>query len=406
MTGRIWVVTAAATICRICLALLTYGTNDASMWESSAKVIQNNGGRSIYQKSVEVQNPQGQFLHHQVFNHPPMMIRVLSSLNAVKAAVGMPIRTSIRLLDAAADVGTVVLTAAILRHMFGSVPMWPMILVVSAPSWIFISGFHANTDPWMVFFLVLSVYLFQVRGQNAWGCLSFAFATGIKIVPILLLPALLLWLRTWSDRVRALLILTVFWIAISMPWLVESPMAMVHTMLGYRSYPGHWGIGLLLTRLPIVGAGLAWRFDLWGVYILLVVLLLAAWLMNRGENRVALFYQFGVLFMLFLVLTPGFGIQYLVWLSPWIAALSWRAAAAHLAANAGFCTAVYTYWCRGLPWYYADSITVGDWRGPTALLGLATWFTALVTLVAYWRCLGGTECLLKNSTTTRRDCSR
>jgi hypothetical protein len=334
------------------------------------------------------------------------MIRVLSSLNRIKAAVGIPVRTSIRLLDAAADVGTVILTAAILQHMFGSVPMWPMILVAIAPSWIFISGFHANTDPWMVFFLVLSVYLFQVRGQNAWGCLSFAFATGIKIVPILLLPALLLWLRTWSDRVRALLILTVFWIAISMPWLVESPMAMVHTMLGYRSYPGHWGIGLLLPKLPIIGAALAWRFELWGVYPMLVALLVAAWLMNRGRNPVALFYQFGALLMLFHVLAPGFGIQYLVWLSPWVAALPWRVAAAHLAASAGFCTAVYTYWCRGLPWYYGNSITMGTWKGPAALLGLAAWFTTLVAVIAYWRCMGGTEGLLKNSAAVRRDCSR
>jgi hypothetical protein len=49
-------------------------------------------------------------------------------------ATGIPVRVTLRLVDAAADVGTVILTAAILRHLFGSIPLPSMLLVVIAPA--------------------------------------------------------------------------------------------------------------------------------------------------------------------------------------------------------------------------------------------------------------------------------
>ena len=383
LSSRSWLLAAigASLICRICLAIFTYGTNDASMWESSAALIRDTGGRSIYEGSVEVRDPQGQLLHYQIFNHPPFMVRVLAGINVVKAATGIPVRVTIRLLDTAADLGTVLLTAAILRHMFGSIPLLSMLLAVIAPSWIFISGFHANTDPLMVFFLVLAVYLIEVRGQTAWGMFAFALATGIKVVPIFLLPALLLWFRDWRERFRALLILATFWFVTAMPWLVNTPLAMAGHIFGYRSITGHWGIGVLFN----IFYGQASVFNNYGLYLLAIVMVTAAWLMNRRGARAALFCQFGFLLFLFHLLTPGFGIQYLAWLTPWVTVLPWRVAAAHIAASGAFCAAVYTYWNRGLPWYYANSVTAGTWGAKAGLLGLAAWLTVLLVVRTYGR---------------------
>jgi hypothetical protein len=376
---------AVATVCKICLALFTYGTNDASMWESSAELIRQGGARSVYDHLVEVHGPDGKFLHYQIFNHPPFMILVLAGLNQIRDATEIPIRSSLRLLNAAADVASVILTAAILRSMFGVLPLWPIILVAIAPSWVFISGFHANSDPLMLFFLVLATYLIEVRRQNTWGVLSFAFASGIKVVPVLLLPALLLYFKTWSERLRVILIMAVFWSATANSWLIGSPAKMIRTTLGYGSMQGHWGLGVIFRKLPIIGSLPAVLFNATGRYILILAIVAVAWRLNRGRRPVALFYQFGVLLFLFHLVTPGFGIQYLAWLSPWVAALPWSVAAAYFAASGAFCAGVYTYWSRGVPWYFANSVITGTWRGGVNVLGLITWLTVALVLAAYWR---------------------
>jgi hypothetical protein len=375
-----------AAICRIYLALFTYGTNDASMWESSASLIQETGGRSIYEHLVEVRDPNGRFLHYQIFNHPPFMIFVLSKLKSISNTTGMPVRSSLRLMDTVADAFTVLLTAAILESMLGAIPLAPMILVAIAPAWMFISGFHANSDPLMLLFLVLTVYLIEVRHSNTWGALSFAVATGIKIVPLFLLPALLWYFPTWRDRLRTLLIVGIFWCLTAFPWLASSPAALIHNTVGYSSTSGHWGVTYVLSHLPVVGKLLVRLFSDWvGRLLLISSALIAAWQLNRNRRTVSLFYQFPFLLFLFLFLTPGFGIQYLAWLTPWIGVLPFRAVATFYLAGSAFCASVYTYWSGGLPWYYANSIAAGPWHGTISLLGLVSWIGIAAILVTYGR---------------------
>lgn len=112
-----------------------------------------------------------------------------------------------------------------------------------------------------------------------------------------------------------------------------------------------------------------------------VALVAIAIVLNLGKRRWSLFHQFGILLFGMLTLTPGFGIQYLAWLTPWLATLPWEIVAPYITASGLFCGAVYTYWSRGLPWYYADSNTTGDWRGWLNLAGFATWLTVAFVLL-------------------------
>jgi len=395
-----WIFAAAVAVaiaCRIWLALLTYGTNDATTFEAYSRVIRNHGELSLYGSVIQAQDPSGKHHYPEIYSHPPFLVWVLSAFNRFDDWTGLPLHSSLRLLNAAADLGSILLTAAILSHIIGSVPFWSIIVVTLAPSWLFISGFHCNTDPLMLFFLVLSVYLLDVRRWTALGILSFALATGIKLVPLLLIPLLLFWLRNWTDRVRAVVILGAFWIVTAMPWLIHNPWGMLRGTLGYAGSASHWGLGLVLRHLPFIGPDLGKGFNASGRYILLLTLTLVGWKLNRNGPRIALFCQFGISFFLILLLMPGFGIQYLLWLTPWLAILPWRAAAIHLAASAAFCTVTYTYLCGGLPWYYAcgfisdmKSSTWLDitWLGITSRsidgLGLTTWLTVCFILVVYW----------------------
>ena len=386
-TTRAWLLVAIATmiLCRIPLALLTYGTNDASMWESSARIIRDTGGWSIYDRPVEVRDPQGAFLTHEIFNHPPFMVFVLAGLSRVAGATGIPVRSSLRLLDTLADAGTIALTAAILQSLIGAVPLAPIILIALAPAWLFISGFHGNTDPLMLFFVLLAVYLFEVRMQAGWGALSFALATGIKVVPVCLLPAVFLYLKTWRDRLWTALIIGAFEVVTAFPWLLRSPKALLKNIAGYGSLSQRWGLGLLAHDVPLIGASATNWLNHWGRYFLLAGLVALAWRLNRMLHPVSLFEQCGILLFVFLFLTPGFGIQYLAWLTPWLAVLSWSVVSVWVATSGVFCAAVYTYWSGGVPWFYANSVAVGGWKGWINILGLLTWLATALVLESYWR---------------------
>src|ERR1700761_7566424 len=120
---------ALATGMKFCLAFFTFGTNDAGVWDSSALVIREGKSLSIYQDGLNVLDSDGQFLHHQIFNHPPFMIFFLNGLNAIQNLTSMPAHVSVRLLDALADAGTIALTAAFVSNLRGIIALWPFVLI-------------------------------------------------------------------------------------------------------------------------------------------------------------------------------------------------------------------------------------------------------------------------------------
>jgi tetratricopeptide (TPR) repeat protein len=110
--------------------------------------------------------------------------------------------------------------------------------------------------------------------------------------------------------------------------------------------------------------------------------------MNRAASRPRLFTQAGLVFLLFLSVSNGFGVQYLAWLAPWVAGLGWAPAALFYAASGVFLFLVYNFWAQGLPWYLADSIHVGDYAGYFDYAQVICWLSVLVALGVSWRSIG------------------
>jgi len=70
----------------------------------------------------------------------------------------------------------------------------------ACPAAIVIAGFHGNTDAVMVFFLVLSFYALECWRSVLLCGLFLGLASEIKATPLLLVPALMLFLSTRRDR--------------------------------------------------------------------------------------------------------------------------------------------------------------------------------------------------------------
>jgi len=110
-------------------------------------------------------------------------------------------------------------------------------------------------------------------------------------------------------------------------------------------------------------------------------------LMNRLLPKPPLFLQCGLVAFLFLALTPGFGVQYLAWLVPWVVALGLGATLAYYLASGVFLFVVYTFWSRGFPWHFANAIEVGEWRGWIVYLEVLCWLSVVLITAVYLKVL-------------------
>jgi hypothetical protein len=358
--------------CKLALAWCTTGTNDMRTWEADLHVIRTEGGQAVYKSFVPIYED-GKVAHEQVFNHPPLMIAVLSLWGRLEDQTAIPLRVWLRGSAALADLGSL-----ILLYLAARKGRWPasgplLCILAASPVAIFISGFHGNTDPIMLFLILASAYAFDCRNHLPASGLLLGLAMGIKVVPILLIPAVIMALPTFRQRA--------IWSAAAafsalLPVLPYLRIAknMARNVLGYSSIEGIWGLTFLYRSLHLPHPYPASVVLKWAM--LLVIVVIALWFPRRPHS-VSLFHRWGTTLFLFLAAAPGFGIQYLSWLSPWPTALGLRAMLAFHSTSGLFIAVVYTLWSGGIPWDYANSYLTG-WYGWMQILQLSAWLTIVV----------------------------
>jgi len=327
------------------------------------------------------------------FNHPPFMVHMLQLFLYLERRTGMPFPFWLRLPAILADPLTVILVWRLLLPSAGQRGRWlALLLLAAAPPLIMISGFHGNTDPAMICFVVLAVYLLERRAPPPLAGMAFAIALSIKVVPVIFLPVILFSLATWRARLAFCAAAAGTWIAGALPYLLRVPELIARHVFGYGGFSGQWGI----TRLWALRAARLHREATWdelvrgpytdnGKFIILVGIVAAAIWMNRSAaSRPTLFVQCGLVAFLFLSLSPSFGVQYLAWLMPWVVALGVRATLVLYATSSIFLFAVYTSWSGGFPWHYAEAPYNGSWwHGPVIGLELLCWASVVAILLTY-----------------------
>ena len=369
-------VAALAFCLKTAIVLKTIGTNDVLSWEWFLAGIRKSGALSLYH-STEV----------GLFNHPPFMVHLLRGLGLITASTTLPFPFWIRLPGILADLGSLGLVGMILEPRSGQ-RLAALLLMAASPASVMISGFHGNTDPVMIFFVLLSIFLIERRGSTWLAGVALGMSINMKVWPLVLLPVVFLYYPDAPKRIACFAATGATVLLGSMPYILQEPLVIARRVLGYGSIYGHWGVSRVIDGLVDLTGYFRWPntfYYHWGKFIVLGTIIAASFWMNRGLKKPPLFLQCGLVAFLFLALTPGFGVQYLAWLVPWVVGLGPWTALLYYATSGIFLFLVYNFWSHGIPWYLADSPKVGSWRGYGIFFELLCWASVLVILLRYMK---------------------
>lgn len=370
----------AATLLKIFIAFYTIGTNDSLTWEHDLTELRTGSVAQLYRDGVQYSSPAGRVYPAQEFVHPPAMVSGLRALGALQDDTGLPLRFWMRLTCAFADLGTLMIVWMQFRatrdaNLFTLMALCPISILVS--------GFHTNTDPIMIFFLIASVFLIERRNLT-WAGIAFGLAASVKLVPIIFAPAILLAVPSFRDRVRWICIAAVTWIALSMPYLAENPILILKKIFGYGSATGLWGFYMLSGMLHGTALGfLNQAYPPAAKWIALLAVAALPVMLRILRVRLDLFAQCGMVVFAFLFLSPGFGVQYLAWTVPWLVVFGTGPMAAYYAVAGTCLLSLYTAASGGIGANaYADSFHVS--MAMRIFLRLVCWVAigAITTLYA------------------------
>lgn len=356
---------------KLVVAARTFGTNDVHYWVMFAQGVRDLGPVGIYGEPFQ-----------QVYNHPPLAGWMLLAANWL-VDQGMHFPLVIRAPACLADAGsTMLLFETLRRRTTAREAGAAAVLFAASPLMLIVSGFHGNTDPVFTFASLLTLYLVAVRGQHVGAGITFGLAVSIKLVPVVLGPLLLVLLlrRGLGATVRfvagGLLVFLVLWL----PVLVLRGPEFTDQVLNYSGIAlSEWGIPQFLDWLGVSSAGVTELRDAARLPALLTAGLVPAVLVWRRPH--AWTVAFGLSFCLFLLLSPAFGMQYLVW--PLAAAylVDWRAATAYNLAASAFAYVVYANWNANTWWHWGEAVALPF--QPSGLLLMTVTWTALLLVVVH-----------------------
>jgi len=359
------------TAFKLWLSLTTFGTNDVKYWNTFMDYIVAHGSVTIYRDIW-------------YYNHPPLMSGLLWLLSPLvrHAPNGFPFL--IRLPAICADVVSVIVTYRLVRFAWSERrALVCAIGVALSPILVMVSGFHGNTDPLFMCLVLLAADRLVIGRKAVVAGMILGLAINVKLVPLIVVPVFFFHLRTLAARVRFVFALVIVVLAgFGYHVLVAYPY-MKKNVFDYAGLKGIWGI------TELCAAGYPDIVSLRGASVLkkLIALFITARAVmlawpGRAQDSPAAARRFlgaiGWTFLIFLLLTPGFGVQYLAWLAIATFLCAPIGAIGFNLLGGAFMFSIYHYWNRGFPWNFADSDTVGAWRAPQALFGRVAWIYLVV----------------------------
>lgn len=358
---------------KLLVAWRTGGTEDISTWTHFAAGVAEKGPVGVY--SIDF-GP----VAHTVYNHPPLMGWYLQVTN-VLSGHGIPLRFTIRAISSCADVLSALLCFEILRRRT-PLPRAVMtgLLVGISPVLFLISGYHGNTDPLFVMLVLLGAFLLIDRELPILGAAALALAVSVKIVPIVVLPTLAVYLV--RHRRDLLLRATVGFAAVFLA-LWAAPVAtqwpgLKRNVIEYSGIAARqWGL-VQLSKAAGADAVTRWLIGPGKTLAVVVACLVPA--VMAWRRRAYAMHGVCLALVMFLALSPAFGVQYLTWALVAGYLLDFWLGTAYNVLAGLFLYRVYDHWNGGLPWL---RVANGRWfTSGEVMLGLGVW-AVLVMLVVH-----------------------
>jgi len=352
------------------IAGTTVGSNDVLAWRRFAKEVTTLGGLETYRVDPDM-------------NHPPFIVLMLQAIHFVDHRTALPFFFWIRLPAILADVAMLAIVAWRYPPV-GSRRGAALLLLALAPPLVMISGFHGNTDAVMVTFAVLAAVLLDQRRHPALAGIAWGMSLNIKIVPIILAPALLPAIPTWRGRFAFGVTAALTAGLPTLPYALAEPRLLLRQILFYPSLSGQWGY----TRLIGLFEEHGWAAAVdelardWGRLLLMVAIMAVSLWQARYARQTSAFWRCGAVFATFFALTPGFGVQYLAWMVPWVVALGPGIALAVYGTSGLFLFEVYQTSAKSWPWWYAE---VAGWTDYPHIIRLEqiAWLTICGALILF-----------------------
>ena len=366
---------AAAAALRLLLALCSRGTNDIDSWEGFAVQVREHGVLWMY-------------ANVPLWNHPPLMGYLAGSLHALASSLGWRFAPTFKLAAIAGDVLTLPLLSTVWSQRTGEPrrALWALTIFALSLDAILVSGYHGNTDP-LVGAFVLAACVAGERRRYFWAGVLLGLAINVKLIPLLLAP-LLVARATPRELARfsggAALALLPF---VPVLWLAGH--AFVTNAVAYRSNFDNWGFPLVIRTASFFGR----KFELntvtdamlrvrdiytaVGIYLIAAAVLAVAAL-SRWLRPLSIYERAAAGLALFLLLTPGFGVQYTAILGPVILASSLSAGLGWALLSGLFIASVYVvFWTGAWPLHSQFTTT---FPAPAAAVGVLAWgFLAVFT---------------------------
>lgn len=362
---------------RLVIAAISYGTNDALLFWSFSGEIRQFGVVATYGLDA-------------LFNHPPVvglwieLSRWMATLHPRPFGEYHSFTFIFKLPVIAGDGLATFLVWKIWRRKVGS-ERAAAIAAASACSLcgIVVSAYHCNTDCVYAALSLAAVYFMEERKSFLIGGLVLAAAINVKIVPVLLIPGLLL---SCPSRREARPFLTGLALGVIpfLPALGSEAPSFVHNALAYNSSINNWGMTIFLSAGSLLHGQadaphvVAVYHDL-GRY--LIFALIVGWaVVARRAGRWNRYEIAAVTYAIFLVFTPGFGIQYVAMIAPLLFASRPRIALVYSTAAGAFATALYI--SRRVLHSFPLSSDLERYALPESMLGLIAWGTLAWFLAA------------------------
>jgi hypothetical protein len=300
LSRRFWLaVILGGAAARLWLWWASLGTNDVPSWYQYAESIAANGLAETYRNV-------------QLFNHPPLI--GLYAMQAWRWS-GEDLWTFAHLIKIPGLVGEALTLWALWRFA------GPKASAAYAwlPAAILISGFHGNTDCLYAALVLVAVIAFD-RQRYFLAGLLLAATLNVKLVPLVLLPLVLIGPPNRKAFLRLTAGLAIGAAPFVVPALAAGP-AIYRNMVVYNSNPDNWGLLAILNQCAEVSVlsklATATRdaYVAAGRYVVLAAVTGVA-LLSKFRSSRSMAEQAALGAALFLLLTPGFGVQYVIFVTP------------------------------------------------------------------------------------------